>query len=252
MATHLETVNRVMRRLREDTVSSTTDNDYSELISEFVRDAVEVCEEAHDWEAFKHLIRVDMEADTAKYDLTRTVSLGGNVRNGDTSLDTESELQWISSNVPDVAVFDSDSDEQSNYKPTYLSPGEFRDMKRRDRTETNSELMYFTIYNENAGTAIRKYVEVYPTPSASRVFEAMFWTPPTDLELDGTTDSQEILLPNRPVFLYALFFALNERGEEIGEPGNIAQAKADDSLGLAIEKDINAAQRSSRYDWRRD
>ena len=36
MATHLELVNRVLRRLREDTVTGITDNDYSELIAEFV------------------------------------------------------------------------------------------------------------------------------------------------------------------------------------------------------------------------
>ena len=47
--TYLEAVNKVLRRLRENTVSSVDETIYSRLIGEFVNDANHMVEDAWDW-----------------------------------------------------------------------------------------------------------------------------------------------------------------------------------------------------------
>ncbi|MGH3055164.1 MAG: hypothetical protein ACRDL7_09330, partial [Gaiellaceae bacterium] len=98
----------------------------------------------------------------------------------------------------------------------------------------------------------RLYLRLYPAPTAADVIELQLWTPAPVLLQDGTTDDVNILIPDRPVFQLALMYALNERGEEIGEPGNLAEQRWLSALAVAREKDIASAQRGDRYDWRRD
>lgn len=252
MATHLQIVNRVLRRLREDTVTGITDNDYSELIAEFVLDVAQEVNDALDWESLKHTVHVDLVDGTSKYDLTAIVSNGGNVRDTDARVcKIDSELQFIGGDQPQVWLFSDDSDAQ----PTdicYLSPEAFREYKHRNRTKVADDPEYFTIYPEYNGTNERLYVELYPEPNAARVLIMRFYTSAPDLAVDGTTDATEVLLPDRPIFLGALMLALNERGEEIGEPGNMAERKYINALSVAMERDIAAAGKADRYDWRRD
>lgn len=252
MATLLQTVNRVLRRLREDQVTDTDLNEYTELITEFVIEGYEEVLDAHMWEAFKHEIKVNVADGTSKYDISRIESNSGNVDDSYTPCTIDSELQWTDQNVPMVAVYDSDSDYQDNGGLRYVDPDLFRQVKRMDTSETNTELTYFTIYPESNGTVTRLYLEFYPEPDAARKFYATFWTPPADLTNDGASDAQDLLIPERPVRLWALMMALNERGEEIGEPGNLAEQNYYRALGAAIDRDMNAAQRANKYDWRRD
>ena len=51
MATYLETVNNVLRRLREPTVSSVNESSYSAMIGVFVNDAKRNVEDAYNWNA---------------------------------------------------------------------------------------------------------------------------------------------------------------------------------------------------------
>ena len=252
MATLLQTVNRVLRRLREDEVSTVAETEYSILVGDFVADAVLEVAEAHPWEALRHKVTVDLSAGTYLYDLTRTVANGGNVRNSTAVAKADSELQYTDHNMPEVYLFDDDSDE--DYEPfIWTTPEVIRRLRNMDRDDTDQDPTYISVYPsvDSSGTT-RLYMQVYPAPTTARVVEASFWTAPDELETDGTDDSTVITLPERPVRLLALMYALNERGEEIGEPGNLAERRYFDALGAAIEKDIAGPQRGDRYDWRRD
>lgn len=251
MATQLQILNRLQRRLREDETSTSSLTDYSTLLSEFVADAYLEVADAHMWETFKHLVRVDVVSGTSKYELTANVASSGDVRDGDTPCKMDSELQWLDSNLPEVQFFDSDSDIDDNGL-WYMTPEAFRRKKSMDRTDTNINPLFFTIYQENDGVDTKLFLEIYPEPAASRVFEARFWTMPTELEVDDSTDAQLLLVPDRPILMLALMYALNERGEEIGEPGNLAERRFILALGVAIDRDIAASQRGDRYDWKRD
>ena len=57
--TYLNLVNGVLRRLREDEVTSVTANTYSKMVSDFVNDAKDLVETSwdRDWETrFKYVI----------------------------------------------------------------------------------------------------------------------------------------------------------------------------------------------------
>ena len=49
--TYLTIVNEVLRRLREDEVSAVTQNTYSKMVGDFVNDAKQLVEDAHEWSA---------------------------------------------------------------------------------------------------------------------------------------------------------------------------------------------------------
>src|SRR4030067_293575 len=51
MATYLDIVNNVLRRLREPVVSSVNDTEYSSMIGVMVNDAKREVEDAYDWNA---------------------------------------------------------------------------------------------------------------------------------------------------------------------------------------------------------
>jgi len=68
--TYLELINDVLVRLRETTVSTTTETSYSTLIGKFVNDAKRQIEDAFSWNALGQTITVTTVASTAAYSLT--------------------------------------------------------------------------------------------------------------------------------------------------------------------------------------
>ena len=251
--TQLQMVNRLLRRLREDTVTATTDNSYATLLAEIVADSYEEVLDEHKWESLKHRVHVDVASGTSKYRLDAKVSGGGNIRNSDVRTPSvDSELLFLNGDQPEVYVYDDDNDDSPT--PIYfLTPEAFRQQQALDRDNTQDDPDYFTIYREADATNKRRlYMELYPEPTASRVIELMFWTKPARLASDGTTDNTEFLIPERCVFQLAYMYALNERGEELGEPGNLAERRYFESLAAEIEKEIDVYTRGDRYEWRRD
>jgi hypothetical protein len=175
------------------------------------------------------------------------------VRDSDARLPRlDSELQFINGDTPEAWYYENDSDDTPEWL-LWLSPEGLRHLKGMDRFLEQDVGRYFTIYPraEEDGTE-RLYMELWPTPTDAGVIEMMLWTRPDALEADGTTDDQSLIIPDRPVYQLALMYAINERGEELGEPGNLSERRYINALGAAIEKDINSYQRADRYDWRRD
>ena len=68
--TYLQLVNSVLRRLREDEVTSVSQNSYSKLIGEFVNDAKRSVEDAYDWTALRTTLTVTTDDTTFNYVLT--------------------------------------------------------------------------------------------------------------------------------------------------------------------------------------
>ena len=68
--TYLELINDVLVRLRETTVSTTTETSYSTLIGKFVNDAKRQIEDAFSWNALGQTITVTTTASTPAYSLT--------------------------------------------------------------------------------------------------------------------------------------------------------------------------------------
>ena len=68
--TYLQLVNSVLRRLRENEVSSVSENSYSLLIGELVNDAKKTVENAWDWSALRTDITFNTSASDFTYSLT--------------------------------------------------------------------------------------------------------------------------------------------------------------------------------------
>jgi len=87
-------------------------------------------------------------------------------------------------------------------------------------------------------------LELLQGSTTSRTWRTYWYAPQAELAVDGTDDSTEVLLPKRPVFLMALYYALNERGEEMGEPGNVAEQRAMEAAAAAMELDMQVHKTS--------
>jgi hypothetical protein len=68
--TYLNLVNNVLRRLREDTVSTVTNDTYSTMVGDFVNDAKQLVENAWDWSNLRSTLTLTTAADDYTYSLT--------------------------------------------------------------------------------------------------------------------------------------------------------------------------------------
>ena len=68
--TYLNLVNNVLRRLREDEVSSVQDTTYSKLVGDFVNDAKRMIEDSWDWSALRTTLTVTTSTGIFNYVLT--------------------------------------------------------------------------------------------------------------------------------------------------------------------------------------
>ena len=68
--TYLNLMNNVLRRLREDEVSTVTANTYSKMVSDYINDAKKIVEESNDWSALRDTIVVSTTASDNSYSLT--------------------------------------------------------------------------------------------------------------------------------------------------------------------------------------
>ena len=68
--TYLELINGVLKRLRESTVTTAPENDYSVLIGELVNDAKKQIELRHEWTALRTTLTFNTVPSTSQYTLT--------------------------------------------------------------------------------------------------------------------------------------------------------------------------------------
>lgn len=252
MATQLSITNRILKRLREDQVTTLTDSTYALLVSDFVADAYVELAKGTSWRALHHTIHVDLIAGTTEYDLSAYVLNGGNVTNTDARVcNAESTLLYSEeAGVPQVYMFENTSDDYG-WPMVVISKEQLELRKSQDRNETNVYPNYVAFYPKE-GTGDKMMMEVYPSPETTRQIKARFYTEIDYPEIDGSDETTAFILPEWPIFQAGLLYAYQERGEEIGEPGGVAATRAQNAFNEAIETEINARQRADTYDWRRD
>ena len=250
MATLLQITNQVLKRLREDTAADVTTNAYDNLVAHFVAEAAsDVNEAGPGWSALDHTIEVAVTAAIGRsYDLSALVSGGGNVANTGTPTTSESTLLFAR-NRPQAWIQDTSADTEDATPMIYIDQSEMERRYQMDRDDTDADPIAFTLRPTSANDGWT--LELWPTPSASRHIRMRFNTP--EVELDPATDgATTIVVDNRAVRLGALLYALNERGEELGEPGGIAERRYNTALADAIEREIRVRERAGHYDWVRN
>lgn len=250
MATQLKLVNNVLARLREDAVASVADNAYAQLIAMFINDGVREVTEAYDWSSLLHTIKVAVVDGTLEYDLTALVASGGNVDDTGRVTTADSMLRFDSAGRPIAFLYDDSADTDANVQLKLITEDDRNYKALLDTSEAQVDPNCFSLPMAASGDGY--LIRFWPEPDAARELRITFWTPQADLAIDGTDDATSVIVPNQAVEAYAHMRAANERGEEIGEPGNILEAFYYRLLGGAIEAAMSADMRSNRYESRRD
>jgi hypothetical protein len=201
--TYLELVNAVMRRLREDEVTTVDESDYSKLIGDFVNDAKRLAEDAWNWTALRATHTITTVSGVPTYSLT---DFG------------------VRGKVNDV------HNETDNTVVRYESLPRIRE-QNLGTNGASGTIVYYTIDGIDANGDIK--IRLYQTPSSVKTLTVYGTKRPADL----SSDSDELLIPSSPVINWAYAYALRERGETGGESGSEQAIFAQNDLATAISLD---------------
>ena len=204
--TYLDLVNNVLRRMREDEVSSVQSTTYSKMVGDFVNDAKKIVEAAWDWSALRTTLTITTTADIFNYVLTGS-------QNRIKALNVINDTDNIFMEYRPATWFD---DKYLNQDPVSGSPA------------------YYT-YNgvDSSGDS---QIDVYPKPDGVYTirFNCIFRN--DDLSADVDT----LLIPSMPVIHLAIALLARERGETGGtsapEYFGIADTYLSDAIALDAQK----------------
>ena len=201
--TYLDLVNNVLRRMREEEVSSVQSTTYSKMVGDFVNDAKKIVEAAWDWSALRTTLTITTTADIFNYVLTGS-------QNRIKALNVINDTDNIFMEYRPATWFD---DKYLNQDPVSGSPE------------------YYT-YNgvDSSGDS---QIDVYPKPDGVYTirFNCIFRN--DDLSADVDT----LLIPSMPVIHLAIALLARERGETGGTSAPEYFAVADNYLSDAIALD---------------
>lgn len=201
--TFLEIINGVLSRLREQTVTTNLETDYSILSGLLVNDAKNQVEQSHEWSALRKTIEFSTVVGQTTYPLTTAFQSA--ILKSAMNVDNKSYLKqqtkdWMNNfTVLNTAATGS--------------PTSFAYMG----TDTNNYLQ----------------VQLYPTPDKIQTIKFDMVVPQADLSDDTT----QLTIPSQPVIQLAFAMALRERGETGGISAQEQFAVAQRSLGDAIAID---------------
>jgi hypothetical protein len=205
MATYLDIVNNVMKRLREPTVTSVNDNKYSALIGVLVNDSKREIEDAYDWNALATTLTANTTADVFNY-----VLVGSGTR------------------FRVIDVYNDTDDFQLRYAPTTWMNRQF--------TTTSTQKAAPNYYNFNGVDANGDtQVDIYPIPDKAYSLRFNLTVPQADLSSDNT----RVMVPDHLVSMLTYAKAIAERGEDQGNLSSEAYALFKTALANAIAIERN-------------
>jgi len=203
--TYLNLINNVLRRLREDVVTTVNETDYSALIGDLVNDAKKIVENSYDWTALRETITVSTVDGTDTYSLTGS---------GDLAV------------VKDVL-------NTTSQKFMHLRSKEYFNNVNYNTSPQSGSPDYFTFIGTDSNRDLQ--VQVYPKPDAVYSLRFDVVKPQADL----ADDSDVLSVPTNPVVQLAYAMALRERGETGGQSAAEQFAVAATSLSDAVAFDAN-------------
>ena len=232
MATQLNIVNDVLRRLREDEVSSVATSDYSTLIAMFLNDAKEDLEDEWFWAVNEISIDTTITSDGARtYDLTSTTDRSFLIR----QLDDNTPHAYDVTTNQNGQLMDIPLKKLQQVRDTFKGTVPTVGVPREFAITPDSDGRGYTLTLAQGS-------------STARTWRTYWYAPQAELAIDGTANSTGIVLPERPLFLRTLYYALNERGEEMGEPGGVAETRATKAAAAAKEIDMQVQKKTNEKD----
>lgn len=237
--TALALLNKVLRGLRRDVLTSTsTTNSYHLLLLQFLNSAKEELEDTWDWHALRQTVTVTLSASTVDYALTAAGPADVDVTPRSRLLYEKPQQPGVVSNETESStcsygslpqVFDTT--ESTEFRLTELSPEQMERLHFTDNDETNKP-SHFALYRDS--TSLR--MKVWPTPSGTRTLKMRFVIPQTDVPATAMS-SYTLNIDDRSVWTRALHTATQERGEDVGRPLSQLDREAQDALFLALDRE---------------
>lgn len=201
--TYLDLVNGVLRRLREEEVTSVNETTYSKMVGDFVNDAKKLVEDAWDWSMLRNDVTLNTTQGVATYALT----------------DTQDKVKTLS-------VINDTSNVLIEYRPYDW----FEEQAYINGSVSGSPEYYtYNGYDANNDTQIK----FYPTPDG--VYDIKLKLLYNNDELSSDLDT--LLIPHTPVLHLAVALLARERGETGGTSTPEYFAIADRYLSDAIAYD---------------
>ena len=211
--TYLQVVNSVLRRLRENQVSTVDQTSYSLLIGELVNEAKESVEDVWDWTGLRTTIVVPTVASTYTY----------------TIVDSQNKIKIL--------------DVINNTANTFMVSRGNSWMRNLflNNNAPESQPQYYNLKTLDANGD--NVFEVYPIPD--KVYDLNF----SVVKRQGylLEDTDKLKVPTNPVILLATALAARERGETGGTAALEMFVLADKALSNAVAYD--AAQHSDETIW---
>lgn len=206
MATYLQLVNSVLRRLREPEVATYNETEYSTLIGDFINDTKREVEDAHDWACLRQ--RITVNATASDYDYTLTGS-------------------------GDRARFLRVINQEENIFMQYAGLDWFQNQIYNTGTLQSGAPSMYTVYGQDSSDDSLVYV--WPVPDTSYTLYFDLIVPQADLAADATV----LTIPSQPVILGAYARAVAERGEDGATSSEMAELRYRISASDAIAIDAN-------------
>lgn len=204
--TYLDLVNNVLRRMREETVSSVSSTTYSTMVGDFVNDAKNLVETSWDWSGLRGTLVIPTVADQSLYSLTDSKDYAKvlNIINDTSNV----FLEYQTSDWFDNKLYNNETVSSS---PNYYT---YRGLDTNDDTQ----------------------IEVYPVPDDVYSLRVS-WVLRNGLL---TNDLDTLKIPHLPVIHLAVAMLARERGETGGtsaaEYFNIADKFLTDAIALDAQK----------------
>lgn len=212
--TYLEMVNAVLRRLRENEVSSVSATSYAKLIGDFINESKAEVENSWNWSSLRTTLTVVTEPDIFNY-----------------------ELNGTGSTFKVLDVWNETNQLEMLEKSSYWFNKEFTTALP---VQTGQPTFYsFNGVSSDGDTQ----VDLFPIPDTA--YTLRFNLTARNAKL--VNDDDVTVLPTRPIVLLALAMAIEERGEDGGEQ-SINAYRAGQSA-LSDEISFDAARHSEDTIW---
>jgi hypothetical protein len=223
MATFKAVMNEVLGTLSEDEVAASItelDSEYHKLIAHFVNQIKEEIEDAHNWSQLWQDLTVSVPGET------HTAPIAG--------ANQRSRLVRVQqSNAFDVAALVFDITVPQNSRQLLEIDYSELVYRRRVNGETvNDAPVYFAL---KMGTDGVPNIIVYPTPLNTRVLSVTMVVPQPRIAFNALDTN--IMIPSRPLEIGVIWYALHERGEELGVNSLYTEERFRLALDSAIARD---------------
>ena len=204
--TYLNLVNNVLRRLREEEVSSVQSSTYSKMAGDFVNDAKRIVEDAWDWSALRTTLTITTTDDIFNYVLTGSQN-----------------------RIKELNVINDTSNIIMEYRPAKYFDEQYL---VQDPVKGSPKFFTYNGIDSDGDTQI----DVYPKPDG--VYTLRFNCVLRGADLSA--DADDLLVPAMPVTHLAVALLARERGETGGtsapEYFQIANQFLSDAIALDAQK----------------